>query len=59
MSRIKDYYTDEHGNWLPEAQDVLNRCQTQTTNNGTHTVIPPKEVGDIFEPPCERKVETP
>ena len=64
MSLIKEHYQDEHGNWLPEAQEILAKT-TVTTTNGTHT-IPLKEVEDFFTKSLTRaereetkKVETP
>ena len=41
MSRIKEYYQDEHGNWLPEAEEILAKATaTQTTNKGTCRLLP-------------------
>lgn len=41
MSKIKENYQDEHGNWLPEAEEILARATaTQTTNKGTCTLLP-------------------
>ena len=41
MSLIEEYYQDENGNWLPEAQEILAKAAaTQTTNNGKHTLLP-------------------
>jgi hypothetical protein len=40
MSLIKENYQDEHGNWLPEAEEILAKATaTQTTNKGTRTLL--------------------
>lgn len=44
MSLIEENYQDEQGNWLPEAQEILAKATaTQTTNNGTHALLPLEE----------------
>jgi hypothetical protein len=46
MSLIEENYQDEQGNWLPEAQEILAKATaTQTTNNGTHALLPLEEAG--------------
>jgi hypothetical protein len=41
MSKIKEHYQDEHGNWLPEAEAILAKATaTQTTNKGSRTLLP-------------------
>ena len=46
MSLIKEHYQDEQGNWLPEAREILAKATaTQTTNNGTHALLPLEEAG--------------
>ena len=66
MSLIKEYYQDEHGNWLPEAEAILAKATVTTTSNGTHTPQPLKEVEGFFtklltraEREETKKVETP
>ena len=66
MSLIKEHYQDENGNWLPEAQEILAKATATKTSNGTHVLLPLKEVENFFttsltkaEREETRKVETP
>jgi hypothetical protein len=48
MSRIEENYQDEHGNWLPEAEEILAKATaTQTTNKGTCTLLPLDKLEDF------------
>ena len=57
MSLIKEYYQDEHGNWLPEAEAILAKATaTQATNNGDIGEISPTSThtdGGIRCPKCD------
>jgi hypothetical protein len=63
MSRIKEYYQDEHGNWLPEARAILAKATaTPDATKETQTVLRMNEVE--VRPEClpqeiEEEVETP
>ena len=54
MSLIKEHYQDEHGNWLPEAEEILDKATaTQTTNNGKPTLRPLYKLEDFFTELCD------
>ena len=49
MSLIEEHYQDEHGNWLPEAEEILAKATaTQATNNGKPTLLPLDNLEDFF-----------
>ncbi len=54
MSKIKEHYQDEHGNWLPEAVAILAKATaTQATNNGKPTLLPLDNLEDFFTELCD------
>jgi hypothetical protein len=54
MSLIEEHYQDEHGNWLPGAEEILRKASTTiTTNNGEHTLLPSDKLEDFFTELCD------
>jgi len=56
MGRVKEFYTNEYGDWLPEAEEILRRSDdnAQPEPNGAEPELVPIEEVQSFYPPAEQ-----